>query len=121
MIHIDRLTKRYSKDQAAIDQLCLEVKEREIFGFLGPNGAGKTTTIRILTTLSLPTEGSAKVAGYDVVSHPQQVRGLIGYVAQESGVEYLSRSPTSYLKGIHILRGNIFLGIDLAGKDSFDI
>ena len=88
MIHIDRLTKRYSKDQAAIDQLCLEVKEREIFGFLGPNGAGKTTTIRILTTLSLPTEGSAKVAGYDVVSHPQQVRGLIGYVAQESGVEY---------------------------------
>jgi ABC-2 type transport system ATP-binding protein len=88
MIRIDHLTKRYPNNQVAIDQLSLEVMEREIFGFLGPNGAGKTTTIRILTTLSLPTEGSAKVAGYDVVSHPQEVRGLIGYVAQESGVEY---------------------------------
>ena len=85
---MDRLTKRYPSGLVAIEQLCLEVKEHEIFGFLGPNGAGKTTTIRILTTLCLPTEGTAKVAGYDVVSHPVQVRSLIGYVAQESGVEY---------------------------------
>jgi len=88
MIQLDHLTKRYRGGQLAIDQLCLEVREREIFGFLGPNGAGKTTAIRILTTLSLPTEGSARVAGYNVVTHPKQVRKNIGYVAQESGVEY---------------------------------
>jgi len=89
MIQIDHLTKRYHNGQSAIEQLCLEVQEHEIFGFLGPNGAGKTTTIRILTTLCLPTEGTAKVAGHDVVKHPHQVRGNIGYVAQESGVEYV--------------------------------
>jgi ABC-2 type transport system ATP-binding protein len=86
---MDHLTKRYQGGQSAIEQLCLEVKEHEIFGFLGPNGAGKTTTIRILTTLCLPTEGTANVAGFDVVAHPHKVRSHIGYVAQESGVEYI--------------------------------
>ena len=88
MIEIDHLTKRFRGGQMAIDQLCLQVREGEVFGFLGPNGAGKTTTIRILTTLSLPTEGRAMVAGLDVAREPQEVRKNIGYVAQESGVEY---------------------------------
>lgn len=88
MIEADHLTKRYGGGRTALDRLCLQVHEGEVFGFLGPNGAGKTTTIRILTTLSLPTEGSARVAGFDVVRDPQEVRRNIGYVAQESGVEF---------------------------------
>lgn len=55
----------------------------EIFGFLGPNGAGKTTTMRLLTTLSKPTEGTATVGGYDIVTQAEQVRRIIGMVAEK--------------------------------------
>ncbi len=88
MIETDGLTKQYAGGQPAVDHLSLTVREQEIFGFLGPNGAGKTSTIRILTTLARPSSGSARVAGYDVVEKPREVRKRIGYVAQESGVEY---------------------------------
>ncbi|MGH7273649.1 MAG: ATP-binding cassette domain-containing protein [Nitrospiria bacterium] len=104
MIEIDHLTKRYHSGRLAIDQLCLEVKEHEIFGFLGPNGAGKTTTIRILTTLCLPSEGSARVAGCDVVKSPHQVRRNIGYVAQESGVEYCLTGLENLILQGHLYR-----------------
>ncbi|WP_405392042.1 ABC transporter ATP-binding protein [Streptomyces sp. NBC_01102] len=56
------------------------IEQGELFGLLGPNGAGKTTTIKMLTTLLLPTEGSAKVLGHDVVTSARQVRRDIGYV-----------------------------------------
>jgi ABC-2 type transport system ATP-binding protein len=68
--------------------MSLEVSEGEILGFLGPNGAGKTSTIKILTTLSRPTSGRASVAGFDVVREGAAVRRVIGYVAQEAGVDY---------------------------------
>jgi ABC-2 type transport system ATP-binding protein len=66
----------------------LSVSEGEILGFLGPNGAGKTSTIKILTTLSKPSNGAASVAGHDVVREATAVRRVIGYVAQEAGVDY---------------------------------
>jgi len=72
-IEINSLSKEFGKIKA-VENISLEVKEGEIFGFLGPNGAGKSTTMMILTTLLKPTSGKALVAGYDVVSQAKQVQ-----------------------------------------------
>ena len=77
MIHVDRLTK-YFGPVLAIDRVSFEVEQGEIVGFLGPNGAGKTTTMRILTSYLTATSGTAKVAGYDVLTESMQVRQNIG-------------------------------------------
>ena len=69
----------------AVDGVDLDVAEGEVVGFLGPNGAGKTTTLRMLTTLLRPTEGTATVAGHDVVKDSEKVRRSIGYVSQAGG------------------------------------
>ena len=81
-IEIENLTKKFG-DFTAVDNLSLDIKENEIFGFLGPNGAGKSTTIRMLCTLSNPTYGSAKIAGYDIMKDPAEVRKKIGLVAEK--------------------------------------
>ncbi|MGB9659481.1 MAG: ATP-binding cassette domain-containing protein [Nitrososphaerales archaeon] len=80
------LTKAFGK-LIAVDHVSFAVEEGEIFGFLGPNGAGKTTTINMLTTLMNPTEGSAKVAGFDIVKDANKVRSLIGLVPQDLTVD----------------------------------
>ena len=64
----------------ALNGISFDIKEGEIFGLLGPNGAGKTTLIKMLTTLIIPTEGTAKVHGYDVVKDEWQVRNIIGLI-----------------------------------------
>lgn len=76
------LTKRFG-DFVAVDNVSLEVRRGEIFGFLGPNGAGKSTTIRILCGLLAPTEGTATVAGFDVAREPERVKLSIGYMSQK--------------------------------------
>jgi ABC-2 type transport system ATP-binding protein len=76
-------------DVLAVQGIDLQVDEGEIYGFLGPNGAGKTTTVRMLTTLLLPTGGSASVAGYDVVAEARQVRSSIGVALQEAALDPL--------------------------------
>jgi ABC-2 type transport system ATP-binding protein len=81
------LRKRYRAVQA-LDGVSFAVREGEVFGLLGPNGAGKSTTVRVLTTLTRPDSGRAFVAGEDVVAHPARVRRSIGYVAQDSGVDW---------------------------------
>ncbi len=73
----------------AVQGIDIAVEEGEIYGFLGPNGAGKTTTVRMLTTLLLPTGGSASVAGHDVVAEARQVRGSIGVALQEAALDPL--------------------------------
>jgi ABC-2 type transport system ATP-binding protein len=83
----EELRKRYKTVQA-LDGLSFSVREGEVFGLLGPNGAGKSTTVRVLTTLTRPDSGRARVAGEDVIRHPDRVRRLIGYVAQDSGVDW---------------------------------
>ncbi|MDO5835610.1 MAG: ATP-binding cassette domain-containing protein [Methanobacterium sp.] len=80
-IETSDLTKIYG-DFKAVDALNLKVKDKSIFGFLGPNGAGKTTTIKMLTCLIPPTSGTAKVAGYEVIKNPNEVRQKIGMVPQ---------------------------------------
>jgi len=79
------LTKRF-EDLVAVDKLNLQVKRGEIFGLLGPNGAGKTTTFRMLTGLTLPTSGSATVAGFDVVKEPEKVKARIGVLPETSNM-----------------------------------
>ncbi len=81
------LVKVYPGDVRALDGLSLEVPAGQVFGLLGPNGAGKSTTVRILSTLSRPTSGSAVVAGHDVLRHPDRVRRSIGVVGQQSSVD----------------------------------
>jgi len=78
----EKLTKKFN-DFTAVDNISFQVKRGEIFGFLGPNGAGKTTVIRMLCALLDPTSGSAKVAGYDVEKHPEEIKKLIGYMSQK--------------------------------------
>jgi len=81
MLITKNLGKKYG-DFLAVDDLNLEVKDGSIFGFLGHNGAGKTTTISMLTTLILPTSGSATIDGYDIVKDNLKVRKLIGYLPE---------------------------------------
>ena len=83
LIKAEGLTKVFNKHLTAVDHVSFSVKRGEIFGFLGPNGAGKTTTIRILSTLTRPTEGTATVGNYDVVKDDDDVRKLIGLVSEK--------------------------------------
>ncbi len=86
LIMTDKLTKVYNKHIVAVDHIDLSIKEGEIFGLLGPNGAGKTTTIRMLSTLTRPTSGTARVAGHDILKDSLKVRQIIGYSAQAAGL-----------------------------------
>lgn len=102
----NRLTKKFGSF-TAVDHVSLDVKYGEIFGFLGPNGAGKTTTILMLVTLITPSEGTAHVAGYDIVNQPGRVRDAIGYVSQDIAVdEYLTGRENLLVEGhLHHLKG----------------
>jgi len=82
VIEIRDLTRRFKK-VTAVDGLNLSVRRGEIFGLLGPDGAGKTTTIRMLCAIMDPTEGSARVAGFDTVREPEEIKKRIGYMAQQ--------------------------------------
>ncbi len=84
IVDIRELRKVYGGKQpvAAVDGIDLRVHEGELYGLLGPNGAGKTTTISIVTTRAVPTAGSVRIAGVDVVAHPAQARQYIGVVPQ---------------------------------------
>ena len=95
-VEVEGLVKRFG-DFAAVDDVSFAVEPGELFGFLGPNGAGKTTTISILCTLVELTEGTARVAGFDVVRERSAVRESIGLVFQEVTLD-------DYLTGAENLR-----------------
>jgi ABC-2 type transport system ATP-binding protein len=80
-IEVTGLTKRFGSF-TAVDNVSFDVPDGEMFGYLGPNGAGKTTLMRMLTTLVIPTGGIAKIAGFDVVTNPADVRRQIGVISQ---------------------------------------
>jgi len=82
MIKIHNLTKVFRK-LTAIDNLCLEVRQGEIFGFLGPNGAGKTTLIKMLCGLLLPTSGEAFVGGYKLSAENDKIKQIIGLISDQ--------------------------------------
>ena len=81
MIKVEGLTKRYART-VAVDNISFEIEKGQIVGFLGPNGAGKTTTMRVLTCFLPPTEGTANVAGFDVMEKPMEVKKRIGYLPE---------------------------------------
>jgi ABC-2 type transport system ATP-binding protein len=88
VIHCEKLTKLYPAGKIlAVDNLDIDVRHGEIFGLLGPNGAGKTTTVGMLTTLVVPTGGTATVAGIDVIHHPALVKQVIGVVSQSNNLD----------------------------------
>lgn len=74
------ILRRKEKKVVAVDDISFAVQEGELFGLLGPNGAGKTTTVKMLTTLLIPTGGSARVLGHDVVEEAHAIRSRIGFI-----------------------------------------
>ena len=97
------LVKTYKGGVEAVRGISLEIPAGSVFGLLGPNGAGKSTIVKMLTTLSAPTSGTATVAGYDIVRAPTAVRSAIGCVAQESGVDVQATGRENLL-----LQGKIY-------------
>ncbi len=72
--------RRQHKEVVAVDDVSFEIKPGELFGLLGPNGAGKTTTVKMLTTLLIPSSGTALINGHDVVKNADEIRGNIGFI-----------------------------------------
>jgi ABC-2 type transport system ATP-binding protein len=102
MIQVNGLTKDYGA-RRAIDNVTFDAEQGEIVGFLGPNGAGKTTTMRILTGYMPPTDGTARVAGYDVVEESLEVRKRVGYLPETVPL-YNDMTAIEYLKFMANLR-----------------
>lgn len=103
MIEVTNMTKRYGRF-VALDSINLTAQEGEVVGFLGPNGAGKTTTMRILTGYMPPTEGTARVAGFDVVEDSMEVRRHVGYLPETVPL-YRDMTVRGYLLFMAQLRG----------------
>jgi ABC-2 type transport system ATP-binding protein len=108
MIQVKNLTKRYART-TAVDHISFEIAKGRIVGFLGPNGAGKTTTMRMLTCFLPPSEGTATVAGLDVVEQPLEVKKRIGYLPETPPI-YPEMETGEYLNFVGKLKG-------LAGAD----
>jgi ABC-2 type transport system ATP-binding protein len=86
-IEVEGLVRDFKGKGRAVNGIHLQVEPGEIYGFLGPNGAGKSTTVHMLTTLLPPTEGTARVAGYDIVRDGPRVRSTIGVALQEAALD----------------------------------
>jgi ABC-2 type transport system ATP-binding protein len=79
---VEGLTRRFG-DFVAVDNISLNIRKGEVFGFLGPNGAGKSTTIKMLCGLLLPSEGRGSVGGFDIMSQSEEIKKHIGYMSQK--------------------------------------
>ncbi len=104
-ISIDGLTKRYG-ETTAVSDLTTAVEQGSVYGFLGPNGAGKTTTMRMLTTLTRPTSGTATVAGHPITER-EAVTPHIGYLPEDPPIydELTGREQLEYVAGLRNLDG----------------
>jgi len=103
MIEVENLTKYYGEIRG-IEDVSFSIGKGEITGFLGPNGSGKTTTMRILNCFFPPTSGKAKVAGYDVIEDPIEVRRRIGYMPETVPL-YPDMNVTTYLNFVAEAKG----------------
>lgn len=96
VIRVDNLTRRFG-DLVAVDHVCMDIEEGDIFGFLGPNGSGKTTLLRMLCGLLLPSDGTAIVLGRDIRYENEAIKRSIGYMSQQFSL-YEDLSVTENLK-----------------------
>ena len=108
MIEADNLVKEFSDPKRGklrgVDGVTFAARPGEILGLLGPNGAGKTTTLRMLATILSPTSGTARIAGYDVRTHPREVRRNLGFLSGDMGL-YARLSPRETLRYFGDLNG----------------
>jgi len=122
MIQVEGLTKIFHDNKrgkvVAVNHLEFNCQKGKIFGLLGPNGAGKTTTLRILATMMQPTDGKAKINGFDVVKKPHEVRKQIGFLSGETGL-YGRFTPRETLKFFGKINGMENKAIDKKMDDIF--
>lgn len=123
-VESENLVKTYG-NITALNGFTFKVKQGEIYGLIGPNGAGKTTTLRIIATLIMPTSGTAKVCGFDVVENASKVRGLISYLPEEagayknlSGLEYLNFMAAIYAESKEQTRSMIEEASTISGLEN---
>ncbi len=116
MIETVGLTKRFG-DLVAVDDVTLTIPPGEVLALLGPNGAGKTTTVRMLTSILKPTQGWARVAGYDVATQGHEVRKRVGVLTEAPGL-YTRMTGWEYLDFFSELRG---LPSDVRGRRIRDL
>lgn len=103
MIEVEHVSKAFN-GRKAVDDVSFKVEKGEVLGFLGPNGAGKTTTMRILTCYMPATEGTARIAGYDVFEESVEVRKRIGYLPENPPI-YPEMTVDSYLNFVARIKG----------------
>jgi len=103
MIEVNNLTRKYG-EKVAVNNISFSVEKGKIWGFLGPNGAGKTTTMRILTGYLPPTEGSAKVAGFNITKEPLKAKKHIGYLPEIPPL-YNEMTVKGYISFVAELKG----------------
>ena len=103
MIKINNVSKEYVQGTKVVNNLNLEIKDGEIFGFLGPNGAGKTTTLKMITGTTSITEGSIEINNFDITKEPLEAKKQFGFVPDSpdmflrlKGIEYLRFMATIY-------------------------
>jgi ABC-2 type transport system ATP-binding protein len=103
-VQVSGLTKQYGT-QKAVNDISFEANQGEILGFLGPNGAGKTTTMKMLTCFIPPTQGTAKVCGYDIQDNPMEVRQQIGYLPEHNPLyaDMYVRESLEFIARLHQL------------------
>ena len=98
-ISLTNVTKKFGT-MVAVDNLSLEIKTGELYGFIGPNGSGKTTTIKMMTGLYRPTSGTVMVSGFDLAKTPEKAKATFGYIPDEPFVyERMSGREFLYLVG----------------------
>ncbi|MCX7569873.1 ATP-binding cassette domain-containing protein [Tumebacillus sp. DT12] len=106
MLQVQEVRKEFKTKTGpvvGVERLTFDVRPGEVFGLLGPNGAGKTTTLRMIATLMKPTSGRVSVGGYDTVSQSHEVRQLIGYLSNETGIyeRFTPREQLQFFADVH--------------------
>src|ERR1700744_1888899 len=102
-LSIQNISKRYNKEKFGLKNYSLNI-ENGILGLLGPNGAGKSTLMKIIATISKPTDGLITLDGHDIVKDPDYIRKLLGYLPQDFGV-YANLNAYEFLEYIAAMKG----------------